>query len=328
MTDFEFRSWGRADDPPVVIIGSPADGIDWPACAEVLAGAGRHVRVGMSDSGAWPPLQALLQGAAGRLVLICSGRAVSDAIAALADIDPSPVAGLVLIDPEALPAPISRLRAPVLVIGEENANPGDAAGIERIARGALIGEGDDHAEALAAVLLGFLERCAPRQAVHYEAGSDARLLRDAMGCFATGVTIVTTRERDGRPVGLTANSFTSVSLDPPLILFCLAKTSASLEAFRTAEHFAVNVLHIGQQPTSGVFARASADRFEGVEWETWTSGAPILSNSLGSFECQAHQVVDAGDHLVFIGRVTRARFEPERDPLLYFRGKYRRLHFS
>ncbi|WP_395942211.1 flavin reductase family protein, partial [Brevundimonas aurantiaca] len=146
--------------------------------------------------------------------------------------------------------------------------------------------------------------------------------------FATGVTVVTTLDEQGQPVGLTANSFSSVSLDPPLILFCLARSSSNLERFRRAEHFAINVLHIGQQPMSGVFARSSTERFDGVAWESWDTGAPILSGSLASFECATHQVVEAGDHLVFIGRVTRARFEPRRDPLLYFRGRYRRLHFA
>ena len=98
--------------------------------------------------------------------------------------------------------------------------------------------------------------------------------------------------------------------------------------FQAARHFAINVLHIGQQPMSGVFARSDADRFQDVIWETWDTGAPILSGSLASFECATDRVIEAGDHLIFIGRVLRARFEPRRDPLLYFRGKYRRLHFA
>ena len=186
----------------------------------------------------------------------------------------------------------------------------------------------DQAEAENAAILGFLERQAPREALHYLAGSDPRTLRDALGCFATGVTVVTTRDQTGQPVGLTANSFSSVSLDPPLILFCLARSSTNVDRFRQAKHFAINVLHIGQQPTSGVFARSQADRFQDVAWETWDTGAPILSGALASFECGTEQIVEAGDHLVIIGRVRRARFEPRRDPLLYFRGKYRRLHFS
>ena len=91
--------------------------------------------------------------------------------------------------------------------------------------------------------------------------------REVMARFATGVTVVTTLDEQGQPVGLTANSFSSVSLDPPLILFCLARSSSNLERFRRAEHFAINVLHIGQQPMSGVFARSSTERFDGVAWD-------------------------------------------------------------
>ena len=156
---------------------------------------------------------------------------------------------------------------------------------------------------------------------------DARAMRDACGSFATGVTVISTSTPEGDH-GMTANAFMSVSLDPPLILFCLARSSTNVERFRQARHFAINVLHIGQQPTSGVFARSQADRFQDVAWETWDTGAPILSGALASFECGTEQIVEAGDHLVIIGRVTRARFEPRRDPLLYFRGKYRRLHFA
>lgn len=186
----------------------------------------------------------------------------------------------------------------------------------------------DQAEVFNAALVEFLERRLPRDPIAYQAGSDARTLRDALGCFGTGVTIVTGLDDAGEPIGLTANSFSSVSLDPPLILFCLAKSSGNLTHFQTAKNFAINVLHIGQQLASNTFARPGTDRFSAVSWETWDTGVPILSGSLASFECDSDQVIDAGDHLVLIGRVTRARFEPRRDPLLYFRGKYRRLHFA
>lgn len=186
----------------------------------------------------------------------------------------------------------------------------------------------DQADLFNAAIVDFLERRAPRQPIDYRAGSDPRTLRDALGCFATGVTIVTSMDEHGQPIGLTANSFTSVSLDPPLILFCLAKSSGNLVALEAAPHFAINVLHMGQQLSSNRFARRDEERFDAVAWETWESGVPILSNSLASFECARDQIVDAGDHLIFIGRVVAAKFEPRRDPLLYFRGKYRRLHFT
>lgn len=180
-----------------------------------------------------------------------------------------------------------------------------------------------------AVLLDFLERRVPRHPISYLGGAEPRVLRDALGCFGTGVTVVTTIDASGEPIGLTANSFTSVSLDPPLILFLLAKNSANLSTFRSVGKFAVNVLHIGQQPLAGQFARRDAPRFESVDWTVRAEGgSPILAGSLASFDCHIHAVHDAGDHVIFIGRVDHAWFEPHRDPLLYFRGKYRRLHFA
>jgi flavin reductase (DIM6/NTAB) family NADH-FMN oxidoreductase RutF/pimeloyl-ACP methyl ester carboxylesterase len=182
-------------------------------------------------------------------------------------------------------------------------------------------------DAFNAALLEFLERRVPRAPLTYESGSDSRTLRDALGCFGTGVVIVTTINPDGKPTGLTANSFTSVSLDPPLVLFCVAKTARSLPAFEVSDTFVVNVLHIGQQPDSVRFAKRADDRFQASAWETWDTGAPVLCGSLGSFECVKHAWHDGGDHVIIVGRVQRARFEPHRDPLLFFRGAYRRLHF-
>ncbi len=187
---------------------------------------------------------------------------------------------------------------------------------------------DERTEAFNGLLLDFLERRQPRGAPEYRTGSDARTLRDAMGCFATGVTIVTANDASGAPIGLTANSFTSVSLDPPLLLVCVANTSGSAETLRTAEHFAVNVLQIGQQPTSNRFAGKGEDRFASTPWEIGETGVPVLSGSLSTFECSRDGIYEAGDHFILVGRVAKASFEPRRDPLLYFRGKYRRLHFA
>ena len=192
--------------------------------------------------------------------------------------------------------------------------------------GHFLGERDDLFDA---VLLDFLERHAPLKPLSYIGGSEPRVLRDALGCFATGVTIITTIGEDGEPIGLTANSFTSVSLDPPLVLFSLAKSSANLETFTKAGRFAVNVLHIGQQPLSNRFASREANRFEGVDWEVrFPDGSPILAGTLASFDCRTHACHEGGDHLMFVGEVLHAWFEPHRDPLLYFKGKYRRLHFT
>ena len=203
---------------------------------------------------------------------------------------------------------------------------GDAEIVEIEEAGHLVAT--EQADAFNAVLLEFLERRIPRDPPEYLAGSDSRTLRDALGCFATGVTVVTTLDAAGNPIGLTANSFTSVSLDPELLLVCLAKTASSLAAFDLADHFAVNVLHIGQQPVSNRFATKDEDRFAETGWETWSTGAPIIKGSLASFECARHAMHDGGDHVILVGKVDRVRFEPRRDPLLYFRGKYRRLHFA
>jgi flavin reductase (DIM6/NTAB) family NADH-FMN oxidoreductase RutF len=186
----------------------------------------------------------------------------------------------------------------------------------------------DRTEAFLGRLLDFLERKQPRDATEFRAGSDARTLRDAMGCFATGITIVTAIEPAGNPIGLTANSFTSVSLDPPLLLVSIANTAGTAPVLREAKHFGVNVLQTGQQPASNRFAGKGEDRFAATAWTPGETAVPLLDGSLVSFECQRHAVHEGGDHFILVGEVVRAQFEPRRDPLLYFRGKYRRLHFA
>ena len=195
-------------------------------------------------------------------------------------------------------------------------------------------EGEVHAsaterlETFNSVLLDFLERRIPLAAPEYREGSDARTFRDALGCFATGVTVITAMAEGDMPIGLTANSFTSVSLDPPLLLVCIANTAGSAAALEKTERFAVNVMQIGQQPTSNRFAGKGEDRFAATDWALGEFGSPVLNGSLASFECARHAVHDGGDHFILVGRVLKARFESRRDPLLYFRGKYRRLHFA
>lgn len=162
----------------------------------------------------------------------------------------------------------------------------------------------------------------------YRTGSDSRTLRDALGCFATGVTVVTCFDADGAPVGITANSFTSVSLDPPLLLVCIHKKAACATALAGSEHFAVNVLQTGQQPASIRFSTKQDDRFGANDWSQGEFGAPVLQESLSVFECERNAVHDGGDHHILVGRVVKASFNDELDPLLYFRGSYRRLHFD
>ena len=308
----DIQSWGSPDDPVVLMIGPAArlspDGRD---IARALAEAGRHVLLAdLPDKDGAAALRRLLTDISSRPAVLCAQAALDSVIPALAVTGPALASCLIVVGdgPVSLQTTTALDGLPILTVEP--------------------GQGGEALDRLNAAVLGFLEREAPREAVLYQAGSDARTLRDALGCFGTGVTVVTTLDADGQPIGLTANSFSSVSLDPPLILFCLSCGSTYLERFQAARHFAINVLHIGQQPMSGVFARSDADRFQDVTWEAWDTGAPILSGSLASFECATDRVIEAGDHLIFIGRVLRARFEPRRDPLLYFRGKYRRLHFA
>jgi len=161
----------------------------------------------------------------------------------------------------------------------------------------------------------------------YRSGHDPRTLRDALGCFATGVTVVTCLHED-EPAGLTVNSFTSVSLEPPLLLVCIAKNAASAAALIGASHFAINVLQTGQQPASIRFSTRNEDRFGTTSWSCGEAGAPILKDSLCVFECERFAVYDGGDHHILVGEVVKASFDAGLDPLLYFRGKYRRLHFD
>jgi len=162
----------------------------------------------------------------------------------------------------------------------------------------------------------------------YRSGHDPRTLRDALGCFATGVTVVTCVDPAGTPAGLTVNSFTSVSLQPPLLLVCVHKLAASAAALIGAAHFAINVLQTGQQPASIRFATRDEDRFGVTPWSCGEAGAPILKDSLGVFECERFAVYDGGDHHILVGQVVKASFDGGLDPLLYFRGRYRRLHFD
>jgi flavin reductase (DIM6/NTAB) family NADH-FMN oxidoreductase RutF len=162
----------------------------------------------------------------------------------------------------------------------------------------------------------------------YRTGHDPRTLRDALGCFATGVTVVTCVDEQGRPAGLTVNSFTSVSLDPPLLLVCLHKMAASTAALTAASHFAINVLHTGQQPASITFSTRVEDRFGCTPWSNGEAGAPILKESLCVFECERYGLHDGGDHHILVGQVVKASFDASLDPLLFFRGSYRRLHFD
>ena len=149
--------------------------------------------------------------------------------------------------------------------------------------------------------------------------------RAACGKFATGVTIVTGMDENKKPVGVTVNSFSSVSLDPPLVLFCLDKKALSFDAFSIASRFAINFLAEDQQDLSNKFAQQSEDKFAGVAFELNQDGVPILDHCLGNLECRMHAVHDGGDHQIIVGEVSRIREGRDEKPLLYFKGSYGQL---
>ncbi|MFC5175621.1 flavin reductase [Nocardioides taihuensis] len=153
------------------------------------------------------------------------------------------------------------------------------------------------------------------------AAFDERALRNAFGQFATGVTVVTSRAPDGRRIGMTANSFASVSLDPPLVMWCPAKSAPSVGDFRSASHFAVNVLSAHQHALSRQFATPLKDKFAGVEVTEGLVGLPLLSETVCAFECRTVATYDAGDHVIFVGEIERYS-ATGGDPLVFHAGAY------
>ena len=153
---------------------------------------------------------------------------------------------------------------------------------------------------------------------------DAAKLRRVLGSFVTGVTVVTTRDGDGVPCGFTANSFTSVSLDPPLVLVCVGHTVEGLEVYRECGRFAVNILADSQRVLSETFATERPNRFAGVRWTEGSHGSPILEGCVACLECAPVQRIEAGDHMILVGRVLGCEDSTGR-PLAYWRGGYRRL---
>lgn len=346
---------GDENDPAILLLPDTGQGREaWRSVADALVLSGRRVvnleprPISGSD---WntdeqiahvEDLRAVLAQMGSRPVVVAARRGGWIAAQALAPDGVHLAAGLVLVDmpvTDDIMTAAPQLALPTLVV-RGGFSPAECTAASDAFRAALpTGEGidldeadiafaTDRDDALLGQLLDFLERRQPREAMEFKEGSDPRTLRDAMGCFATGVTIVTALDTSGTPAGLTANSFTSVSLDPPLLLVCVANTAGTAPILRNATHFGVNVLQIGQQPASNRFATRGEDRFANLPWAPGQTGVPLLGSSLVSFECQRESLHEAGDHFILVGRVVRAQFEPHRDPLLYFRGKYRRLHFA
>ncbi len=146
-------------------------------------------------------------------------------------------------------------------------------------------------------------------------------LRQILGKFLTGVTVVTTLDQHDVPVGFTANSFTSVSLDPPLVLVCIAQSAGLASVFRRANAFAINILSTEQEAISNNFARKDEDRFADIDWKAKQTGSPIIKGSAAWLDCNMHEKIVAGDHIILIGRIIGAE-KSTRHPLGYYQGQY------
>ncbi len=155
---------------------------------------------------------------------------------------------------------------------------------------------------------------------------DPRALRDVFGCFTTGVTVITANPADGPVLGVTANSFSSVSLDPPLVLWCLGKESDTLPVFEATPHYAINFLAADQQELSNHCAKRGDHSLDCAELAVATTGAPIIKGAIASLDCEVADRIDAGDHIIMLGRVVDIVIQDiDRAPLVFSRGQYRDL---
>jgi len=150
--------------------------------------------------------------------------------------------------------------------------------------------------------------------------------RAALGAFATGVTIITARSASGDLIGFTANSFSSVSLEPPLVLWSLSRQARSMESFRTSSHYAINVLAVDQQSLAERFAKPGAERWSGVGYQNGVADAPLLDGAAATFECFNRSRYDEGDHCIFVGQVERCQHRVGASPLLFHGGRFYTEH--
>ncbi len=153
---------------------------------------------------------------------------------------------------------------------------------------------------------------------------DAREFRNVMGHFATGVAVITTKDLSGIPFGLTVNSFTSLSLDPPLVIVCVDKTVDCYTCFDESKVFAVNVLSEEQEELSRRFATKGIEKFEGLKWRMGEHASPLLDGVVATIECKVTRSYEGGDHTIFLGEILNATAKGDR-PLLFFKGNYNRL---
>ncbi|PIC68985.1 oxidoreductase [Sporosarcina sp. P16b] len=150
---------------------------------------------------------------------------------------------------------------------------------------------------------------------------DPREFRNTLGHFATGVTVITTTTDEGEQIGLTANAFSSVSLDPPLVLVCIDKKSGSLKTLKKGIPFAINILQKEQEEDCWRFAKRTEDKFAGASYTLSTDNVPLLNGNLATIECDVAEVIEGGDHYIVTGHVKSATYDDQAEPLLFFRGK-------
>jgi 3-hydroxy-9,10-secoandrosta-1,3,5(10)-triene-9,17-dione monooxygenase reductase component len=156
---------------------------------------------------------------------------------------------------------------------------------------------------------------------------DDRRFRDVFGHFATGVTVVTAMD-GSEPVGLAANSFTSLSLDPPLVLFCVARSSTTWPRIERARTFAVNILGEDHEAVSRLFAERGADRFAATPWHSGVSGSPVLDDAIAYIDCSFEAEHPGGDHRIVVGRVVDVDMREGARPLIFYKGSYSRMHLE
>lgn len=158
-----------------------------------------------------------------------------------------------------------------------------------------------------------------------EPAIDPREFRNAAGRFPTGITIITCRSEDGEDVGMTMNSFSSVSLDPPLVLFSVDRRAYSIKAWEQAEAYGINVLAEGQHALSNRFAKSLEDKWEGVSFSRGLGDVPLLDGAIARFQCVPYAQYDGGDHIIFVVRVKRLFMATHHDPLVFSQGRYHHL---
>ena len=316
-----------AGEAVVLLHDRGCDASVWAPLTEALAASHRVIAPGMQwQDGAEMPIhieriRLLLDGLG-----IDAANVVGHGLGGVAAIEfalayPLRVKRLAVLNPPAASGDVSHIRCPALFASgalDTDSPAGTLAAAAGHGRSATVaGEAAlttaSASAKVAALLREFLaERLSP---------FNSRELRTAFGSFMTGVTIITTAGSDGAPRGFTANSFTSVSLEPPLLMVCIGKAAASVEIFRKAEGFAVNILAEQQKDISVLFSSKRADKFETAKWRVGPHGNPLIEGSAAWFDCARHMVIDAGDHIILMGYIEAFSYS-DSNPLGYARGGY------